>query len=371
MPINQEAAKKLTTARAQLILNHGFFGMLALRMRLVERPGIKTLAVDGRTIFYNPVFVMEELSDSLTRAALAHEIMHPALDHLSRLNERNAKKWNMACDYAINLLLEEAGFEIGKSWLLNKAYAGMSADQIYQLIPDPPENDDGNSDGGPGPLDEMLPGDPSTAAADAIDWKIATIQAAEQVKNSGKLPAQLQRLVEEAAQPRVDWRDQLRRFMTQIGRDDYSWSRPNRRFLSAGLYLPGAYSENMGEVVIGIDTSGSIDDKTLQAFAAEIRAITAMTRPSKVHVVYCDAEVNHVDEFGPHEEIQLKPHGGGGTAFEPVFDYVEENDIKPECLVYLTDLYGDHGFAPPPYPTLWACTTNQVASFGDTIEIEV
>ena len=365
-PTNAQAARKIATARSQLILGHPFFGMLALRMRLLEDSATKTLSVDGRVVRYNPDFIME-LTDSLCRSAMAHEVMHPVLDHINRRGSRNPGKWNRAADYASNQILEDAGFEIGENWLLNPAYKGMSADQIYPLLDD---QEDGDGDGEQS-LDEMLDGPAGSAASDAIEWKIATAQAAQTAQRQGKLAGSLQRFIEQAAEAKVDWREQLQRFMTQINKDDYSWARPNRRYLSAGFYLPGMYSENMGDIVVGIDTSGSIDEPTLQAFGAEIRAIASSARPTKVHVIYCDAEVNHVDLFGPDEEMVFKPHGGGGTAFKPVFDYVEEHGLQPECLVYLTDLYGDHGFASPDYPTLWCCTTGQRASFGDTIRIEV
>ena len=367
MTINAQAAHKLTVARSQLILSQPFFGMLALRLRLVERADIKTLAVDGKNVFYNPDFVLS-LTDTLCRSAMAHEVMHCVFDHITRCGAREPKKWNYAGDYVINQLLHDAGFEIGEGWLLDARYKGMHADEVYSLLPDNPEN----NGKGQGPLDEMMPGgDGTSSAADATEWKIATIQAAAAAKAVGKLPGSLQRFVEDSTRPQVDWRDRLRRFMTQTNKDDYSWARPNRRYLSAGLYLPGLYSENMGPVVVGIDTSGSIDDKTLQAFGGEIRALVQAVRPSEVHIVYCDAEVNHVDVFSPYDEMKFAPHGGGGTAFKPVFDYVVEKNLKPECLVYLSDLYGDHHFTPPDFPTLWCCTTNETASFGDTIRIEV
>lgn len=362
--MNQAAFDRLSTARSQLIIDkgHGFWGSLALRLKLVERESIPTLAVDGKRIFYNPDFI-NKLSGPLVKSALAHEVMHCVFDHFTRRGDRNPRKWNQAGDYAINLVLQDAGFEIGDGWLLSPAFRDMTADEIYAQLPD---GESGND-----PLDDVLPGDPADAEADAVEWKIATIQAAEAAKRAGALPAGLERFVEQSTQPKIDWRDQLRQFITQISRNDYAWTRPNRRFLSAGLYLPGLYSESMGEIVIGVDTSGSIDDVTLQAFAAEIRAITANTMPEKIHVVYCDAAVAHVDVYDPTDHMVFEAHGGGGTAFKPVFDYVEEHGLRPACLVYLTDLGGDHHFPAPGYPVMWACTTDQVASFGQTIRLEI
>lgn len=366
-PTNAQAARKLAAARAKLIMGQPFFGMLALRLALVERSNISTLAVDGKSVFYNPQFVLG-LSERLCQSAMAHEVMHCVLAHISRRGSREPLRWNYAIDFAANLVLRDSGFEIGDNWLLDTKYRDMTAEQIYPLLP---EKLGGAGGGGKGPLDEVMEGTPGSAETDAVEWKIATIQAATAAKAQGKLPATMERFIDAVTKPQVDWREQLRRFVTQISKDDYAWARPNRRYLSAGMYLPGLYSENMGPIVVGIDTSGSIDGPTLAAFGAEIRALVAAVKPSEIHVVYCDAEVNHVDVFTPYDDMQFKPHGGGGTAFKPVFDYVAKKGLKPECLVYLTDLYGDHRFAPPEYPTLWCCTTDQVASFGDTIRIEV
>jgi predicted metal-dependent peptidase len=367
MTTSAAAAEKLTIARAQLLLNkgHGFFGMLALRLKLVEDPTVKTLCVDGKRISYNPDFVLNQLSDSLTRSALAHEVMHCVFQHIGRRGDRDPRKWNKAGDYAINLVLEDAGFEVGKSWLLNHAYVNMTADEIYNLLPD----EDGGHEGDD-PLDEIGDGGEDHEVTD-VEWKIAAVQAATASKANGTLPGALKRFVEEiTAPPKVDWRQQLRQFVTEVSKDDYAWTRPNRRYLAAGLYLPGLWSESMGEVAIGIDTSGSIDQDTLNAFGAEIKAIASAVRPSKIHVIYCDMEVNHVDVFDATQELHFDMHGGGGTDFRPPFEYLQEQGITPRCFIYLTDLYGP-GPESVDFPVLWVSTTDEVAPTGQTIHIEV
>ena len=377
-PNSAAALKKLTIARAQLLLNkgHGFFGMLALRLALVERPDIKTLAVDGKHCFYNADFVVNELTDSLARSAMAHEVMHCVFEHITRRSNRTPRKWNQAGDFVINLVLEDANFDIGPGWLLNRAYADMTTDEVYNLLPDSDDEGGGDSSGAGGgdsgdPLDEVLQGDPAEHEHTDIDWKLATVQAAATAKAQGQLPASLKRFVEEiTAPPKVNWRDQLRQFITQISKDDYSWSRPNRRYLSAGIYLPGLWSENMGEIVVCIDTSGSIDQATLNAFGSEIKALVAAVRPTKTHVIYCDADINHIDVYDPHDDMQFKMHGGGGTDFRPPFDYVKEQGLQPECLVYLTDLYGPQPSSAD-FPVLWCCTSGQIGQIGETIQIEV
>lgn len=359
---------RITSARAQLLLNkgQGFWGILALRLDMVPTLSVKTLAVDGKRIFYNEEFV-GTLSDSLLRSALAHEVMHCVFDHMSRIGSREGRRWNRAGDYVINSTLNEAGFEIGDGWLLDSRFDGMSTDEIYDLLPD--DDDDGDGDGDGDPLDEVLPGDPTTSEADRVSWMLGAIQATKATKDAGNLPDSLRRFIDEMTQNTVDWREQLRQFVTQISRDDYSWSRPNRRYLAAGLYLPGLHSETMGEVVVGIDTSGSISQEMLNTFGAEVKAIVAMARPSKLTVIYCDAVVNHVDEFGPSDDIAFAMHGGGGTDLREIFKHIDSAGESPACAIILTDGYTPFP-AEPSYPVIWGMTEDIVAPFGSNVKVK-
>ncbi len=361
--MNKDVADTLTRARTQLILDHSFFGQLAIRLPLVEKPEIKTAAVNGKNIFYNPDFVAS-LPSGQVKTLLAHEVMHCVFDHIGRRADRDHRKWNQAGDYVINQALLDSGFEEIPSWLRSDAYKDMSTDEVYSLLPESDDED------GKDPMDEVLDGDPSDVETNATDWKIATIQAANVARMEGKLPASLARFVDDLTATKLDWRAMLRRFITETAKDDYSWQRPNRHFIMQGFYLPTLYSETMGEIVVAIDTSGSISQEMLNTFGGEIKAIVQSSRPSKTHVIYCDSEVNHVDEFGPNDDLHFDMHGGGGTAFAPPFEYVTEKSIKPVCLVYLTDGYGLFPTAPE-YPVVWVCTTDVVAPFGETVPIEV
>lgn len=363
--MNNEVVTQLTRARTGLVLDAPFFGMLALRLQLVEESKIPTAAVDGKHIFYNPDFIAKQSYEE-TKTLIGHEVMHCVFEHIGRRGDREPRRWNQAGDFVINDVLVDSGFTPIKGWLHNRAYAGMTTDHVYEMLPP----NDGNGGAGD-PLDDCQDGAPDDAAVNNVDWKIATVQAAQAAQAMGKLPGKLARFIDELTNPKVDWRAMLQRFISETSKNDYSWQRPNKRFLGQGFYLPTLHSETMGEIVVAIDTSGSIDQATLNAFGSEIKAIVQTSRPSKTIVIYCDSDVNHVDEFGPNDELHFEMHGGGGTAFKPVMDYVTENNITPVCLVYLTDLYGDHKFAAPDYPVLWCCTTDVVASFGETIPIEI
>lgn len=366
--MNKQVFDQLTRARTALILDHPFFGQLALRLRLVEDESVPTLCVDGKEVRYNPDFV-SKLSPALIRSAMVHEVGHCVFEHIGRRNGRDPRKWNHAGDYVINAMIKESGFEIGEGWLYNPAYAGMTTDEIYNKLPDGKGNGPGPGEPG-GSLDEVGDGDSTTTETDATDWKVAAIQAAATAKAMGKLPASMARFVDELTAPKVDWREMLRRFVTEISKNDYTWMRPNKRYASQGINLPTMYSENMGHVAVAIDTSGSIGQATLNAFGAEIKAIVGATRPIKTTVIYCDATVNHVDVFEPNDELHFDMHGGGGTDFCPPFAYLDKEGTTPVCFIYLTDMYGSFP-NDPGYPVLWCATSDVVGPFGDTVRIEV
>lgn len=374
-----DARFKLTKARALMLIEQPFYGVLALRLNLIENKAIKTLAVDGRNVFYNPAFI-NELPGDQVRTAMAHEVGHCVFQHIGRRGARDPKKWNYAGDFVINGFLEEVGFApIPGYWNRNKAYDGMSADQVYNLLPDDPS---GGSGGQPQKeLCDILDGqgegegDQTDAEDQSMmdnEWEVATLQAASVAKQAGKLPASMERFIKEMTEPKVDWRAQLRNLVFERAKDDYSWSRPNRRYASMGIFMPSLYSERMGTIVVVTDDSGSITDSVLAAFTAEIRDIRASVMPQTLVHISCDARINHVAEFSMEDELKIESKGGGGTDFNPPFEYVEKEGIQPVVFIYLTDLYGPAPKHPPGYPVIWCCTTKGLQGpWGDTIHVDV
>ena len=365
--MNKEAHLKVIRARANLILDFPFFGSLALRLNVVEDNRVKRISVNSTAIFYNADWI-NSLRHSIIKTCVAHEVLHPALGHLGRINGRNPKRWNHAADYAANDILMESGFEPPDDWLYDPKYHNMSAEQIYNLLPpstgESDEDDDEYLDIMPDdrPFEEQL--------KSQQDWKIALSQAANAGRAAGNLPASLQRYVDEVINPKIDWGAELQAFMQSTAANDYSWARLNRALFALGLIAPTLHSQSMGPLVIAFDTSSSIYDLTLSKFKSEAVAAINLTLPERTHVIYCDAEVSHVDVFEKHDPVVIKPRGGGGTAFKPVFDYVKENNIQPACLIYLTDLEGSTNFPDPGYPVLWCCVTKEIAPWGRTIYLE-
>jgi predicted metal-dependent peptidase len=362
------------------------------------------MATDGVTLFYNPAFV-DTLNAAELAGVLAHEVMHPALQHHTRRGDRNRKRWNMACDFPSILYSWMPGSRCQRMFSSTIAFAALSAERIYNLIVEQQDQDGSNGEGekavgaAPGgeggkqtdnksaggePIAPATPGgfgqvldspepegdDGDTVAEQAREWKIAVEQAENVAKLAGKLPAGVIRSLEQSEAAGVDWRELLRRAWSETIPFDYSWMPPNRRHIWAGLYLPGVRSAGAGEIAIAVDCSGSINPRQLGLFEAEIRSILEGQRPSRVHVLYFDTEVHKAEVFQAGQPIALTPVGGGGTNFAPCFRWLDEHGIVAQTLVFLTDLCGAFPSEAPAYPVLWAPTESRRAPFGQVIPME-
>ena len=356
--------KRIIKARTALVLEHPFIGSIALNLPFKFDDNIPTAATNGKNIKYNPRFV-ESLTDEELKFLVAHECFHPMLEHNFRRGGRSPRRWNQAGDYVINQLLTDDSIgKMPKDGLLNPQLhqAGNgTTDGIYNLLP---EDDEGGD-----PMDDCEDGDGSPAEKEqqAAEWKVKVAQAAQAAKMMGKMSAGLERLVAEVLQPKVDWRDVWYRFFQRCKDDTRSYARPNRRFLAQGMYLPSASGETLGEVLFAIDCSGSINQQTIDQFAAEIRITKDDFNPMAIHLVYFDSEVSHYERFGRDDDLHVEPHGGGGTDFAPVFEFIKERQIEPIAIVFLTDLCCNSFGEQPDCPVLWVSTDEGTAPFGEVV----
>ena len=374
--MSKDLQQRLVKARTSLVLEHPFIGMIALNMpqEIDDSISPPTACTNGKWVKYHPEFVAS-LTDEELKFLVAHECMHPMLEHPFRRGSRDARLWNKAGDYVINQHLTDDNIgRMPEKGLLDKSLfdAGNgSTDGIYNILEQDDEGDDGGGqgDGGGEPLDNCLDGEgtPAEQAQEQAEWKVKVAQAAQAAKMMGKLSAGMERLVDEVLRPKVDWRDVMQRFLVKCKDDTRSWARPNRRFIAQGLYLPSTSGETMGEVLFAVDCSGSITQDIINQFGAEIRTVKEDMFPTRIHVVYFDSEVSHYESYGVDDELDIKPHGGGGTAFSPVFEYIEEHGIEPIAVVFLTDLCCDDFGNEPNCPVLWVSTDDGIAPFGEVV----
>lgn len=363
---------RIIRMRTALIMGSPFYGLLAGRLKLVEKAEVGTAATDGKQLFYNPAYVAG-MSDAKLRGLIGHETLHCCHGHIWRRGTREHRLWNIACDYAIDQVLVRGGFDVPNP-LVNPAWQGWSAEQIYAVLLEEVEEQRKGSGKptehgssyqqaldalfGEGPSKgEVLDAPAETAIQDQASWNQAISAAAQVAKAQGKLPADLEILIEEAIAPRVDWKALTARFAQQAASLDYTWRSPSSRYAPLGLYLPRLKSERIGSIVFGWDTSGSHYDKhTQESTAAEVTEIIRAVEPEKLYVGYCDAALQGTLELEPGDTPKWKPKGGGGTDFRPVFEWVEKESIEPACLIFMTDCMGTFPDEAPPYPVLWLST---------------
>lgn len=373
--------QRLSAARTALILDHPFFGALALRLTPVESKRTKTMSTDGTSLFYSPEYI-ETLTDAQLVGIYAHEVMHPAMNHHTRRAHRDPKLWNKAADYAINPVLTEAGFTLPDGALDDPRYAGQSAEAIYSQLSqeqeqDEPQSgagDDSEGEGEPDPLADVpgaiLDAPAGTESESEADWQVATTQAAQVARMMGTLPSGLAQAVAGAVRAKADPWAILRRFVQQTASADYSWKRPNRRYISQGIYLPELRSETMPPLVLIIDSSGSTRSWQ-EMFCGEIAALAEEYQPERVYVIHADAAVHQMDVFERGERVEIgQVMGQGGTDFRPAFDHIDAEQIQPACAIYLTDGEGSYPEHSPDYPVLWAMTTDHAAPWGETVRLE-
>lgn len=377
----KEQTEKLGKAKALLVLDHPFFASTLLKKPIAwvdpADPEIKTLAVDARgSVYLNPAFV-DKLDTQQLIWGLAHECLHYMLLHPARKGQRKMGPWNWSCDAIVNDTLDDAKVGTRIPDMVNVPNARtMKAEDLYQEPPPGSGQGGGLGDRSPTGVGEDLIDGPLTEGEVAeieAQVKVEMAQARNIAKMQGKLPTGIARMVDEIINVKTPWHSILERYMTSFVKADPSWSRPNRRFMHAQMYLPGVgYTPQMGEVVIGVDTSGSVGGPELAEFEGHLNAILDQCKPEKVTVVYCDARVGSVDEYAPDElPARFKNvTGGGGTDFTPVFEYVDEQGIEPDVLVYLTDGYGGCAARTPDYPVVWLTTGKEEFPFGDVIKFE-
>lgn len=354
--------------------------------------GLPTACTNGRDEMYGREFV-ETLNDAELRFLMLHECYHKMYRHLStweHLHKDNPQLANMAMDYVINVKLcdtdchKQAWIAMPKDGLFDPTYRGMDVAQVYKLLKqDPPQGGGGGGSGANG----------GSGGFDEHDWENAKDMSEEDRKAlakeideairqgaivAGKIGSGGDRSFEDLLETKQDWRELLRDFVTSTtaGKDFSSYRRVNRRYVSMDLLMPGAVSETIGDIVVAIDTSGSIGEQELAHFMGEVTGICKQVKPSKVHVMYWDTEVARHEVYLQDELDNLakttKPAGGGGTMVECVPEYIKDKALNVECVVVLTDGYLGGSWGAWPVPVLWAINGNKhaTANVGVTIHID-
>lgn len=370
--------------------------------------GVPIAATDARNILLNPERFFSEYDLRERTFILGHEIMHNVyqdVPFLKRCRESGTvpmddgttlpfdeKSMQHAMDYRINALLKESNIgKPPKNVLLDEeiAKANDGICETYKKVYEKYEQE--GTLGGDGFDIVLMPGSSTgqnqqAAMPNQQQWmvEVKAAHTIEQMKSQGKMSMAMQRMFEEVLNPQVPWTDHLKGiFNRKVGNGSYNWRRPDRRHIIRDLYMPSRSGNGAGHVVVWADTSGSISQKEMTHYLAELTAIVEDCCPKRLTVLWCDAAINRIDEVAEASDMAalsaeaygpngLEGVGGGGTDVGPVFDWMAEQDERPEVFIGFTDGYVSFPHTPP-HETLmiWASVASppEHYPYGDVVEI--
>ena len=355
--------EQIITARIGLLMRHPWFGNMATRLRVQEANNwCPTAATNGRDLFYSVPF-FNDLSLDEIEFVIGHEILHCVLDHIARGHGYNQQLFNIACDFLVNNILvrDKIGTPPKKidiyqdfkydGWTAEEVYEDLfkkakdELDQLGELLDDhidwdnPPEGS----------------GQPSISRSELNqirdEIKESMISAAS-ASGAGNVPAEIRRMITELTEPKMNWRDILQQQIQSTVRNDYSFMRPNRKSQSSGTILPGMNYDNTIEITVALDMSGSISDVQARDFISEVKGIMDQYADYQIDIMTFDTKVyNHLKySLEQNNDISEYPlEGGGGTRFDCVFEYLQENGIIPRKLLIFSDMYDFGNFGDDSY----------------------
>lgn len=350
--------ERITQSRVRLLLTKPFWGQLATRLVIEDASSyIPTAATDGRKFYYNEEFI-NKLSDPELDFLVGHEVLHVVYDHMGARGDRDKMLYNAAADFNINMTLVEhsIGAPIGEDKLdggkmcLDWKYRGMNSYEIYDKLIESGaqggsmdvhieivDGDDGSEDGkGTGTLRIKMTEAERKALADEI--KQAVIQAAQSAGND--VPESIRRMISELVAPKMDWRDVLRVQLESSLKSDFTFMRPSKR--SGEIIFPGMNKDQTLKAFIALDMSGSIGEELAREMLSETQGIMNQYADYEIHVICFDTRVYNHDVFTSDDGRDINEYdleGGGGTDFDVVFSFMEQNDIVPDQLIMFTDGY--------------------------------
>lgn len=386
--------KKLLRARVHLLADRPFFGTLLTRLRPQPREDLErgTLALDGDTLWYDPVFV-RDADLELLKLGLLNVVGHLALLHGPRQGSRDDARWAVACEYAVNAMIKDhrpqdaPALALPDDWLYDPAHAETSAEEIYGRLKGMPiaelagledrvfadascRRSDGDTSRGDGRCGD--PCRPWTQEGDK--WRRRVQNTAWRLREHGEMPGDLQETLGLDGPNELDWRSLLRNFILENVRHDYSWLPPNRRYLRRGILLPRLDGEG-GTVAVVVDTSGSMQGDQVEACFDEVRSCMEAVPGMEVLLVQCDAEVQDSRQVQHPDELEtVDVQGFGGTDFQPAFRHIEQREdrdgLDVQVVVYLTDLHGTFPAREPGWPVLWVATSDEEVPFGRRVRLD-
>jgi len=382
--LDREVREMLVTARVGMLLRASFFGNLATRLKLVNADEwCATAATDGRNFYYNTRFI-KMLKPKEIEFLFGHEVLHVVYDHFGRRGDRDPQLWNIANDFCVNGDLKKhrvGEFITSVPCLYDQKYEGKSSEEIYDILYENAEKisiddlidrvldehmDGEGEGGGSGKKQGQGKGRPKLSEEERAkirdEIKEAVLSAA-QTCDAGNLPVGIKRLIQNLTEPKMNWRELLRMQLESTIKSDFTFQRVSRKGWHMDAIMPGMKNDELIDIAIGIDMSGSISDRQGQDFLSEVAGIMEQFQSYRIHVFCFDTEIYNPQQFDSDNLDSIEGytlHGGGGTDFECIFNYLKDAEIEPHRLVVFTDGYpfgswGDENYC----DTVWVIHGNK------------
>lgn len=377
-----DAMRRVLVARERIARRNPFFASILFNARLVESQEHSTIWTDGINVYFNPEYV--ENYDEFIEGDFLECVMHAALQHLGRRKYRDKDKWNEACDLSVRPLVHQYFKQHPLLMAQDGLFPNKAAEEIYELLEarEAKRKGGGKGEGGkdkqqgeqPGGMHDPSEGQEEAAEEASKNWARAVQNATDKAKKAGNMPAQLLRIVEELLPvEKLDWRDIIR----DMSRDAKSkrsrtWSRPNRRRLGNGEYMPGYGNDNIFNLLICFDVSGSVSDEQLKSMKTEVAAVMDQDLINQATLIAVDTEPKSISVVTNSQGvIDWKPRGGGGTDFRSAMELIKNEYGGSIGLIFLTDLETSSFGEQPDMPVVWvnfAAGNRLKAPYGRTVD---
>jgi len=363
--IDMRVQEKISKAKARLMMDHPYFGTIASSLQIESDSEIESFSSDGSRFRYSSDYFDKAIVEDI-EFALANGAMHSILKHMPRSGARNSRLWQLSTDYTPPRVDYQERFD------------DMYAEEIYEILKS--EIDDDNitaDDSEQDSSDDRSDDEPQVDRASESE-KMRDISIDEQfleqlhqkMDRQGTLPKDLKFVIPKLSSHRVDWREELYRYIATHAKSSFSFMPPNKKYLYRGIYLP-SLSSDLLRIVVAIDSSGSIDEELLAIFLAEVDSITQHYPNYEIDIITADTKIQSHQVFLPSETLHYEVSGRGGTDFKVVFEYIERYIDYPTLLLYFTDGMGSFPDREPPYDTIWVMPSSNIdVPFGDIISFE-
>lgn len=392
----QEQQEVLSRTLTHILIrpDNAFYASLALGAETYWSNDIPTAATNGKDLIFNPQW-FTALSKEERIGLILHELMHMVYHHTIRMGNRDPELWNVAGDHVINTELTKSGYTLPKGGCCDMRFLGMETEEVYNILWDEeqeqpgkhkntmpdlitPDEGDSESQGqgaGEGNQEGGVAGNIPTPSKEEIEQHVKeqlvqAVQSAQLKGQAGSIPGNIVRDLQNLLQPKLPWKQILRKFLFSMNKTDYSWTKPNRRYIHQGIILPSLHGESLGQIDFAIDTSGSVSVSDFNRFISEIAYVFKQFKPDGVGVYQFDHILQATDKVATLSDfMKLKFKGGGGTNIEPVLEYFKTQS-KGKALIVLTDGYFYHSpEMNPNKPVIWLIYDNPkwIPPFGKAV----